>query len=158
MKPIKKVALSLVLVSALTTAQAQHKHEGGESHSHKAPHGGIVKTADKQHIEMVKGFDKKGNPTFTFYLLDGEEKTLPNKGKTGIVFYQMADGMSEQVDLTLNGTDKYIFIGKKNSNYINLIVSIKEGDKTATAKFELKSETAPQKKQESNDGHSGHQH
>ena len=100
MKPINKVALSLVLVSALTTAQAQHKHEGGESHSHKAPHGGIVKTADKQHIEMVKGFDKKGNPTFTFYLLDGEEKTLPNKGKTGIVFYQMADGMSEQVDLT----------------------------------------------------------
>lgn len=158
MKTIKKVALSLVFVSALTTVQAQHKHEVGEGHGHKAPHGGIVKTADKQHIEMVKGFDKKGNPTFTFYLLDGEEKTILNKGKTGVVFYQMADGMSEQVDLVLNGDDKYIFTGKKDGNYINLIVSIKEGDKTATAKFEVKSETAPQKKQESSDGHSGHQH
>lgn len=158
MKTIKNVALSLVFVSALTTLQAQHKHDVGEGHDHKAPHGGIVKTADKQHIEMVKGFDKKGNPTFTFYLLDGEEKTILNKGKTGVVFYQMADGMSEQVDLVLNGDDKYIFTGKKDGNYINLIVSIKEGDKNATAKFEVKSETVPQKKQESSDGHSGHQH
>jgi hypothetical protein len=160
MKTTKKIALSFALVGALTTTQAQndHHHVAGETHEHKAPHGGVVKTADKQHIEMVKGMDKSGNPTFTFYLLDSEEKTLPNKGKTGVVFYQMADGMSEQVDLILNGDDKYIFTGKKDGNYINLIVSIKEGDKTASAKFEIKAMDAPKKEEHHNDGHSGHSH
>ena len=160
MKTNKKIALGFALVGALTTIKAQndHHHETEKTHEHKAPHGGVVKTADKQHIEMVKGVDKSGNPIFTFYLLDGEEKTIQNKGKSGVVFYQMADGISEQVDLALSGDDKYIFTGKKNDNYINLIVSIKEGDKTASAKFEIKAMDTPKKEEHHSDGHSGHSH
>ena len=155
---IKSMTMIAIAIVTSTTVQAQHKHEAGENHEHKAPHGGIVKTADKQHIEMVRGADKKGNQLFTFYLLDGEEKTLTNKGRTAVVMYQTSSGISEQVALTLSGDDKFVFTGAKDANYINLIVSIKEGDKSATAKFEIKPAMVPVKKQENNDGHTGHQH
>lgn len=161
---IKAIALSLALSGSINFVNAQHDHKShdhknGENHEHKAPHGGIVKTADKQHIELVKGADKKGNPAFTFYLLDGAEKTLANTGKTGVVMYQTADGVSDQVDLTLLGTEQFVFTGKKGTNYINLIVSIKENDKTATAKFDVKpAEMSKKEEPKSSDGHSGHNH
>lgn len=158
MKTIKKTALSLAFIAIASISNAQHNHGSGENHAHKAPHGGVVKTADKQHIEMVRGSDKKGNPTYTFYLLDGEEKAVSNTGKTGIVMYQTADGMSEQVDLVLSGTEQFVFTGKKGSSYINLIVSIKQADKTATAKFDVKSADTPVKEEQKNDGHTGHHH
>ncbi len=151
-------AIAVAVFTAISfSANAQHDHKTGESHQHTSPHGGEVKSADKYHIELVRTKDKIGN-VFTIYLLDADEKTISNKGKSGVLFIQTADANSSQETLLLTGDDKFTYTYKGKGDIINAIVSIKWGEETATAKFQWNA-TAPVKQEERNhnDGHN-HQH
>lgn len=74
MKTIKSISLAFILlVAASSISYAQT-----ESHSHNAPHGGLMQDAGGYHIEMVKGKD-----SINFYILDSKQKALSNKTMTG---------------------------------------------------------------------------
>lgn len=154
------LAIAVTMFTALSfNTNAQHDHKGGESHQHTSPHGGIVKSAGKFHIELVRTKDKdKTGELFTIYLLDEAEKPISNQGKFGVLFIQTADANSWQENLQLVGDDKFTFTYKGNGSIINAIVSIKWGDETATAKYQWNA-PAPAKKEEHehNDGHN-HSH
>ncbi|OQA05498.1 MAG: hypothetical protein BWY67_02126 [Bacteroidetes bacterium ADurb.Bin397] len=158
MKKQTILAIAVAVFTAISfSANAQHDHKAGENHQHTSPHGGVVKTAGNYHIELVQTKDKTGN-VFTIYLLDTAEKTISNKGKSGVLFIQTADANSSQETLLLAGDDKFVFTYKGKGDIINAIVSIKWGEETATAKFQWKA-APPVKKEEHqhNDGHN-HQH
>jgi hypothetical protein len=157
MKKQTILAIAVALFTAISfSANAQHDHKNGETHQHTSPHGGEVKSSGKYHIELVRTGDKTG-VMFTIYLLDAAEKTITNKGKSGVLFIQTADANSSQETLQLAGDDKFVFTYKGKGDIINAIVSIKWGDENATAKFEWKA-TTPVKKEEHNhnDGHDHH--
>lgn len=159
MKKQTVVAVAVALFTAISFgANAQHDHKSGENHQHSAPHGGQVISAGKYHIELVRSKDKTGE-TFTVYLLDASEKTVSNKGKTGILFIQTADANSSQETLTPVGDDKFTYTFKGKGAIISAIVSIKWGEENATAKFQWQEMKMPAKQQEHqhNDGHN-HQH
>jgi len=128
MKTIKKVKtaiLSIAIgVASSTTAFAQ------DHDNNKAPHGGKVEEAGAYHIEASMK-DGKAH----FYLLDGKAKSMANKGVTGSVVLQFADGTTKTVQLTTMGEDGFMTDDAKALIYTNAIVTFKVGDKTATAKF-----------------------
>lgn len=145
MKTMKKIMMAAVLGLFIQPAFAQ------ESHGHDSPHKGAMKSSGDYHIEMVKSMDMSGKKmadVFTFYLLDKNEKTLASKGKTGSVTAQGEDGKTTKYDLKLIGEDKLVF-NAAGKEYVSLIVTIKDGSKTATAKFEVKEE----KKHNDGDNH-----
>lgn len=124
-KKMKTAILSIVIgVVSSTTAYAQ------DHDNNKSPHGGKVEEAGAYHIEaLIK--DGKAD----FYLLDGKAKSMANKGVTGSVVLQFADGTTKTVQLTANGTDGFLANDAKATMYTNAIVTFKIADKTATAKF-----------------------
>ena len=134
MKTTKKLMMAVLLGLLVQTAFAQ------KDHGHGSAHGGVVKSSGDYHVEMVKSMDMSGGKMadlFTFYLLDKAEKGLPNNGKTGSLMAQGEDGKTAKFDLTLSGEDKFVF-NAAGKEYSTLIVTIKDGSKTATAKFEVK--------------------
>ena len=92
----KLIALILMIIGNVTTAKAQYDQNGSDAIEQKTPHGGTVVLADNQFMELVISIDKSSNPVFTFYLLDNSKRTLSNSGKTGVLFYQTIDKISEQ--------------------------------------------------------------
>lgn len=143
MKTMTKMMMVAALGLFMNTAFAQ------EGHSHGSPHKGEVKSSGDYHVEMVKSMDMGGGKmadVFTFYLLDKGEKTLPAKGKTGSVTAQGEDGKTAKFDLQVTGEDKFVF-NAAGKEYVNLIVTIKDGGNTATAKFNVKD------KEKHEDGH-----
>ena len=124
-KKIKTAILSIAIGMASSTAIYAKDHDNS-----KAPHGGKVEEAGAYHAEaLIK--DGKAN----YYLLDGKAKPMANKGVTGSVVLQFADGTTKTVQLTATGTDGFIAEDANAANYTNAIVTFKVGDKTATAKF-----------------------
>lgn len=147
MKTIKKMKaaiLSIAIGVASSTAAYAQDHDNS-----KAPHGGKVEEAGAYHIEAsVK--DGKAN----FYLLDGKAKAMSNKGVTGSVVLQFADGTTKTVQLMAMGEDGFMAEDPKAATYTNAIVTFKVDGKTATAKFKSKAESKPH---EHKDGE-GHHH
>ncbi|MBA4146248.1 MAG: hypothetical protein C0523_10820 [Cytophaga sp.] len=142
MKTMTKMMMVAALGLFMNTAFAQE-------HSHGSPHKGEVKSSGNYHVEMVKSMDMSGGKmadVFTFYLLDKGEKTLPAKGKTGSVTAQGEDGKTAKFDLQVTGEDMFVF-NAAGKEYVNLIVTIKDGGNTATAKFNVKD------KEKHDDGH-----
>lgn len=142
MKTMTKMMMVVALGLFMNTAFAQ-------DHKHGSPHKGEVKSSGDYHVEMVKTMDMSGGKmadVFTFYLLDKGEKTLPAKGKTGSVTAQSEDGKTEKFELKVTGEDQFVF-NATGKEYVNLIVIIKDGSKTATAKFSVKD------KEKHDDGH-----
>ena len=124
-KKIKTAILSIAIgVASSTTVYAQD-HDNS-----KAPHGGKIEEAGAYHIEASI---KDGKAYY--YLLDGKAKSMANKGVTGSVVLQFADGTTKTVQLTVNGTDGFLADDAKATTYTNAIVTFKIADKTATAKF-----------------------
>lgn len=124
-KKMKAAILSIAIgVASSTTAYAQ------DHDNNKAPHGGKVEEAGAYHIEASMK-DGKAH----FYLLDGKAKSMANKGVTGSVVLQFADGTTKTVQLMAMGEDGFMIDDAKASTYSNAIVTFKAGDKTATAKF-----------------------
>lgn len=102
----------------------------GEAHAHKAPHGGIVKSAGKYHIELVvtqAGFD--------VYLLDAKEQTLPVEGVTG-----KATGLTKakaKLDLNLNPQKDHLFAQTDPEALEGgtLVIALHKGTEAISAKF-----------------------
>ena len=131
MKAMKKMMMVVAFGLFMHTAYAQ------EGHSHGSPHKGEVKSAGDYHVEMVKTMDMNGGKmadVFTFYLLDMDENTLSSKTKSGSVTAQSKDGKTAKFDLQIPGDDKFVF-NAAGKEYVSLMVTIKDGNKTATAKF-----------------------
>lgn len=142
MKTLTKMMMVAALGLFMNTTFAQ-------DHKHGSPHKGEVKSSGDYHVEMVKTMDMSGGKmadVFTFYLLDKGEKTLLAKGKTGSVTAQSEDGKTEKFELKVTGEDQFVF-NAAGKEYVNLIVIIKDGSKTATAKFSVKD------KEKHDDGH-----
>ena len=124
-KKMRAAILSIAIgVASSTTAYAQD-HDNS-----KAPHGGKVEEAGAYHIEASI---KSGKANF--YLLDGKAKSIANKGVSGSVVLQFADGTTKTVQLMAMGEDGFMADDAKAATYTNAIVTFKITDKTATAKF-----------------------
>ncbi len=143
----------LTLAGALAfgdTLSAQDHH--GQDHHHTAPHGGVVVTADKYHIEMAQKGDK-----LSFYLLDGSEKTIPNAGVTGQAMFQFADKKTDNVAMTVKGDDRFELV-LTNPSEFTVIVTFTKGDEKISARLTSGPRSAaPAPVRQSSDGHN-HQH
>lgn len=148
MKTIKSktfVAVLTIMLLSVTSVFAQ-KDSHNVGIAGKGPHGGIVQEAEPNHAEILF---KDG--MLQFFLLDGNAKPLSNKGVTGTVLLQFADGTSKSVTLTPMGTDGFMASDPKAAAYSNAIATFKVNGKSVSAKFKKK----PAAK--AADGHS-HQH
>ena len=105
------------------------EHTSGEHHSHASPHGGTVVTAGEYHVEMVKS----GNEV-KFYISDNAEKAIPLSGITGKAIFQ-SGGKTETKDLMVH--EDHLMATVDNADKFSgvIIVTMKIGDKTVSAKF-----------------------
>ncbi len=127
-----------------------HSHHG-EDHAHGSPHGGVVKTAGDYHIEMVVGEGE-----VSYYLLDGEEKSIPNADVTGTVILQFDDEtLSDK--LTPKGGDHFTLELKEGASPFTSIVSFVVNGKTVVAKFQKESQHDHEQPEEHHGDH-GHHH
>lgn len=78
--------LSMFRITLASTALVCGISLSGQSHEHKAPHGGVVANAGTHHIEMVVVWKEAH-----FYLLDTLGNTLPVDGLTGTAYTQYYD-------------------------------------------------------------------
>lgn len=143
------LALASALVSnAALFAQDHH----GQDHQHKAPHGGTVVTADKYHIEMVQKGDK-----LSFYLLDGQEKTIATTGVTGMAMFQFADKKTANMDLTAKGDDHFEVVPTNASDFTVIVTFTKGEEKISGRLTSGPRGMMPARQPAHNDGHN-HQH
>ncbi|MFY9308236.1 MAG: hypothetical protein WAQ28_04215 [Bacteroidia bacterium] len=143
---IKSIVLIALMLTAGTTLSLAQEH-----HAHGSPHGGIVQSAGDYHIELLV---KDGN--MTVYLLDANEKTVPNKGVTGKATIMFTDKTSVTVDLTASGTDGFSVKNDKAASYTSCVITFKVADKTATTKF--KAAKAGENKEEHHHNDGEHKH
>ncbi|GAB2960466.1 hypothetical protein GCM10027048_30250 [Hymenobacter coalescens] len=139
----------MLVAAALLTApfslSAQHSHgqghnAAGETHAHTAPHGGIVRTAGKYHVELVL---KDGQ--MTAYLLDGKEQVLANKGLTGTAMVQQG-GKTTTVTLTPYGDDQLRGALPTGATPTTAILTLRRGGETINARFDKLASTAAKAK------------
>lgn len=134
MRTVKSIAvIALMLTAGATISFAQEK--GKEENHHigeqgMGPHKGTVQEADPYHAELL---NKDGK--VTIYLLDGNAKSMSNKGVTGTAIFQFADKTSATVTLTPSGDDSFSVANDKASNFTSCVVTFKANGKTVTAKF-----------------------
>lgn len=135
---------TMMLLGVTTTFAQKNSHNVGVAG--KGPHGGTVQEADPNHAEILL---KDG--MLQFFVLDGDAKPLPNKGITGTVLLQFADGTSKTVVLMPMGSEGFMADDAKAATYSNAIATFKVNGKSVSAKFKNKpaAKTA--------DGHN-HQH
>ena len=118
-----------------------HSHKG-EDHSHGSPHGGVIKSAGNYHIEMVKG-----EGSVSFYLLDEEEHTIPNKDIKGTAIFQFDNQTTATEKLVTEGDDHFVVQLKVAGLSFTCIVNFKVKGESINAKF-----------QKENHGDHGHEH
>ena len=146
MKTLSFLPCMLTLTGALTFSNAMQ----AQDHEHGSPHGGTVVTAGNYHVEMVQAGDK-----LEFYLLDGSEKTLPNKGVTGSAMFQFADKKTANMEMTAKGDDHFELV-LTNASEFTVIVTFTKGEEKISARLTSGPRGAVPVKQHS-DGHD-HQH
>ena len=128
------------LVAAVPFAsQAQHSHKpnaaphghmaAGETHSHKAPHGGTVRTAGAFHIELVQ---QPGE--VHVYLLDGKEAPVATEGTTGSVTMLTTTNKTSTAALTAND-GHFVAALPAGATVRTAIVSLKSNGKSLGARF-----------------------
>lgn len=146
---IPQILLAATLLAAPLSLAAQHSHAPGaaphshgaataaptqkapgETHAHKSPHGGIVRTAGTYHIELVQ----QSNEVHV-YLLNGEEATAPIKGTTGSVTLLTTANKTSTVALTSAG-DHLLAKVPAGATVRTAIVSLKSNGKALSARFE----------------------
>ena len=124
-------AFTIMLLSISTSFAQKNPHNVGVAG--KGPHGGTVQEADPNHAEILL---KDG--MLQFFVLDGDAKPLANKGITGTVLLQFADGTSKTVALMPMGTEGFMADDAKASTYSNAIATFKVNGKSVSAKFKNK--------------------
>lgn len=138
----------------------EHKMEHkavGEEHSHKAPHGGMVITVEKYHLEMVVKPDGA-----QIYLLDDKEKTLPISKVTGSVIFQIPGKKITTAKLAAKEDYLNALVDLKQVDEFVAIVSLKVDGKNQTGRFAYRKmdhhkEMKPEDKHEDH-GSGGHHH
>jgi len=129
---IAVIAMLFVSVTAIN-AQSNPHHVGELG---KGPHGGTIQEAEPNHAEILL---KDG--MLQFFLLDGDAKPIANKGITGTVLLQFADGSSKKVMLMAMGSDGFMADDPKAASFANAVVTIKVNSKSVSAKFKSKDVT-----------------
>lgn len=124
-KKVKTAILAIVISTMGTFGAMAQDHDNS-----KAPHGGKVEEAGAYHIEAVTKDNK-----VSFFLLDGKAKALSNKGVTGSVLLQFADGKTKTVVLTASGKEGFEAKEALAATYTKAIVTFKVKGKTVSAKF-----------------------
>lgn len=130
MKKTLVFTLALALAAPFAGAPAWADQEG---HSHKAPHGGIVRTSGQYHVELVP----KGT-SVDIYLLDGKEATLPIQNVTVKV-----TGMTKakkKLDVQPKPAKDHFTAAVPAGSLAGatLIVTMRRGEETISARFALK--------------------
>ncbi|MCC3160219.1 hypothetical protein LJ737_23485 [Hymenobacter sp. 15J16-1T3B] len=149
MKMLHLLAATLLLAAPLSLS-AQHAHKpgaaghghnaAGETHAHTAPHGGIVRTAGKYHVELVL----QGGQ-MTVYLLDGKEQTQANKGLTGTAMVQQG-GKTTTVPLAAYGDDQLRGALPAGATPTTAIITLRRGGETISARFDKLASTSAKAK------------
>lgn len=139
MKILHVLAAALLLAAPLSVA-AQHSHKpgtaahghqaAGETHAHQSPHGGIVRTAGKYHLELVQQAGQ-----VHIYLLDGNEKAVPVDRATGTAMLLSTAGKTSSVKLTLTG-DHLVAAVPAGTTLRTAIVILKVNGSPLSARFE----------------------
>ena len=125
LKKVKSTILAIVISTVGTFGAMAQDHDNS-----KAPHGGKVEEAGAYHIEALTKDNK-----VSFFLLDGKAKAMSNKGVTGSVLLQFADGKTKTVVLTASGSDGFDAKDAQAATYAKAIVTFKVKGKTVSAKF-----------------------
>ena len=124
-KKVKSAILAILITTMATFGAMAQDHDNS-----KAPHGGKVEEAGQYHIEVVTKDNK-----LSFFLLDGKAKAMSNKGISGSVLLQFADGKTKTVVLTAAGTDGFDAKDAIAITYTKAIVTFKVKGKTVSSKF-----------------------
>lgn len=140
-----KSAIFAIAISTMGTFGAMAQDHDNSN----APHGGKVEEAGAYHIEAVTKDNK-----VSFYLLDGKAKAMSNKGVTGSVLLQFADGKTKPVLLSELGTEGFEAKDALAATYTKAIVTFKVKGKTVSAKFS----TVVKKEAHKHGGEDGHNH
>ena len=125
LKKVKSAILAIVISTVGSFGAMAQDHDNS-----KSPHGGKVEEAGAYHIEALT---KDGK--VSFFLLDGKAKAMSNKGVTGSVLFQFADGDSKTVLLSASGTEGFDAKDAEAATYTKAIVTFKVKGKTVSAKF-----------------------
>lgn len=125
LKKVKSAILAIVISTVGTFGAMAQDHDNS-----KAPHGGKVEEAGAYHIEALTKDNK-----VSFFLLDGKAKAMSNKGVTGSVLLQFADGKTKTVVLTASGTEGFEVKDATAATYTKAIVTFKVKGKTVSTKF-----------------------
>lgn len=133
--------LASTLLAAPLSLSAQHSHKpgtaphghqsAGETHAHKSPHGGTVRTAGKYHIELVQHGGE-----LHVYLLDGKENALSVNRSTGTVMLLSTTGKTSTVRLAPVGEDHLVVALPAGLALRTAIVSVKANGSSLSARFE----------------------
>ncbi|UYZ61174.1 heavy metal-binding domain-containing protein [Hymenobacter latericus] len=134
-----------MLLTAPLSLSAQHSHgqthkAAGETHAHSAPHGGIVRTAGKYHVELVLK-----NGLMTAYLLDDKEQVLPNKGLTGTAMV-LHGGKTTTVKLAPFGADQLRAALPAGAPPTTAILTLRRGSETINARYDKLASTSARAK------------
>lgn len=127
LKKVKSAILAIVISTVGTFGAMAQDHDNS-----KAPHGGKVEEAGAYHIEALTKDNK-----VSFFLLDSKAKAMSNKGVTGSVLLQFADGKTKIVTLTLSGKEGFEAKDAQAVTYTKAIVTFKVKGKTISAKFSI---------------------
>ena len=128
---MRKAILTVVGVAALVIALPSIASEG-ETHAHKAPHGGMVKSAGKFHIELVKT-----GTGFEAYLLDEKESTLPVEGVSGKATCLTKTKTKLELDLAPEKDHMVIKTEPETLEGGTVIVALRRSGESISAKFNL---------------------
>ena len=125
----KTLALTLLALALAGTPAWSH---GKEEHAHKAPHGGVVRTSGKYHVEVVP----KGN-SVAIYLLDDKEATLPIQNVT--VKVTGLTKAKKKLDVQPKPAKDHFTAAVPAGSLAGatLVVTMRRGEETISARFAL---------------------
>ncbi len=131
------VIVASLFLSGTTISLAQcggHSSHSQSAESVNPPHGGMIKSSGKYHIEMVVNLLQKDDKV-SVYLLDKKGKILPNKDVTGTIMFMSKDNAEVEVQLVAKGDDHFV-TQLKDTKPFTAMVSLKVKGKTVNASFE----------------------
>ena len=129
MTGVQTCALPILTLFLLTVGLV---YAAGETHQHKSPHGGVVRSAGDYHLELVR--DEKG---YKVYLLDAKEKTLPVTDLTGKATCLTKEKKKMEMELTAAGDHMVLATDPEALEGGTVIVAIRKGSESVSAKFTL---------------------
>lgn len=134
------LAAAVFFALAPLASQAQHSHAGGkpdahtapgETHAHVAPHGGVVRSANPYHMELVQ---RAGE--LHIYLLGEKMTPVANKALSGTVMVQTTDNKTATVTLVAGGDDHLVAKLPAGAKVRTAIVSLKADGKAINTRFD----------------------